>query len=153
MCFCSGSREELEARQVHFIRSHLPDYETKRRQHVMTYESEDRARWEATESDKRRRQEQLERVISRPKPTHHKNWDGYWVENTRDHQVAPFVSVKRKPVPLSDGSRQYGGNDDHGRREGGVVQRAKTSYQRDGDWRRQEIARRTRAALDAQSSF
>jgi len=152
MCFCGESREEMDSRQVRFIHDHLPDYETQRKKHVMTYEDEDRAKWEAAEAEKKRRQKQLERAIARPKPTHHRNGEGYWVEITRKDLDPPFESLQRTPVGAADVSKRDGGDGRHGRRVGGV-EGAKTILQGSRNGQREDIARRTRAALEAQSPF
>lgn len=153
MCFCGDSREGIDARQVRFIHDHLPDYETQRQKYVMTYENEDRARWEAAEADKQQRRKQLERAISRPKATHHRDRNGYWVKNTREHQMAPFESVKRKPVAAAGPAKRSGNNDGLDRRGDGAVVGVKTSSQGDRDGRREEIAGMTRAAIEAQAPF
>lgn len=148
MCFCGDSREEIDASQVRFIHNHLPDYETQRRKHVMTYDNEQRRRWEAAEAETQQRRKQLQRAISRPKPTHHRNRDGYWVKNACEHQEAPFESLVRKPVVAADTSR--GNGDDDGLNSGGDGAKGpKTIPLKHRDKRREDIARRTRAALQA----
>lgn len=152
MCFCGPSREELDTHQVRFIHSHLPVHETQRKKTVMTYENEDRAKHKAAEAEKQQQQKQLERAISRPKPTHHRNRDGYWVKNSREHQQAPFESLRRKPVAAAVPYKRSGDDDGlDGRGDGAVV--VITTGQGDRDERWEEVARKTRAALEAQSPF
>jgi hypothetical protein len=100
MCFCGPSQAELDAEQARYIHTHLPSYETQRHKQtfVMTYEEQDRAKWAAAEAEKLRRRKQYEHSLARPKPTHHRDRNGYWVANTNEHQMAPFASVRRKPV-------------------------------------------------------
>ncbi len=114
----------------------------------MTYDNEGRTRWEAAEAEKQRRQNQPERAISRPKPTHHRNRDGCWVKNS-EHQEAPFESLKRKPVAAADASKDKCDHNGFNRREEGA-EGPTTTLHGHRDKRREDIARRTRAALEAQ---